>query len=53
MVVHTILEMRPMDVITPYLYKLLNVHIYMKVPLGLKTTSHATPILGKSHGVKL
>jgi len=50
---HTILEMHLMDVITTYLYGLLNVQIYMKVPPVLETTTHSALILGKHCGVKL
>ena len=53
MAVHSILEMRLMDVVTAYLYGSLNVDIYMKVPHGLESTTQQTTIPGKHRGVKL
>jgi len=52
MAVHTMLEMRLMDVVTAYLYGYLNTNIYMKVPPGLDTTNASAPILGKYRGVE-
>lgn len=53
MAVHTILEMRLMDVVTAYLYGSLHANIYMKVPSGLETTNFPESIHGKYRGVKL
>jgi len=53
MVVHTMFEMRLMDVVTVYLYGYFNTNIYMKVLLGLNTTIASAPIPGKYCGVKI
>jgi len=53
MAVHTMLEMRFMDVVMPHLSGSLNTNIYMKVPPGLDITNASAPIPGKYHGVKL
>lgn len=53
MAMYTILEMRLTDVVTTYVYGSLHANIYMKVPLGLETKSHAESIHDKHCGVKL
>ena len=47
------LEMRLMDVVTTYLYGLLDANIHMQVPPGLETTKQVTTIPSKHRGVRL
>jgi len=53
MALHIILGVCLIDVIIAYLYESFDVHIYMKVPLGLETTSQVVSILDKYRGIKL